>query len=282
MKLYLNCTDNNITFNKKNYLLRAAKRLGMDDVVNYNGEEKPECVLNIEPFTEFVKGTTWTGVWEIDCLLDRVQMKLDDWIASDMVFLANSFYPARMNAYQGEKQFMFQAADPVLHRRIASIDQDFDFVFAGSAESGIYDKRIDAIVKLRAEKFTFKDYGKNHIPEEYVNFINSAKVQFIRSASNGSIGDSQIEQRFFECLAIGPVLKDYHPQLEHIGLEEGKDFYWYKTESEMIEKMHYLIDNPDFAATMAANGRKKVLMYHTYEHRLITLKQIINEHIQAK
>ena len=66
MILYLSCQDNPITFNKKNYLLRAAKRLGLYWIKDYDGSSNPEYILNIEPYEQFYKGTKWTGIWEID------------------------------------------------------------------------------------------------------------------------------------------------------------------------------------------------------------------------
>ena len=54
MKLYLNAYNNDITWNKKNYLLHAAKKMGMEDViVPYTGGSV-DYVLNIEPFFNFI------------------------------------------------------------------------------------------------------------------------------------------------------------------------------------------------------------------------------------
>jgi spore maturation protein CgeB len=131
---------------------------------------------------------------------------------------------------------------------------------------------------LRKEGFTFMSYGKNHPLKKYVEFMNNGRIQFIRSAGKEGIAKSQVEQRFFECLAMGPVLKDYYPDLEKLGLIEGEDFFWYKDDKEMLEKMYYLINNPEFASTMADKGREKALMYHSYSHRLISIINSINEY----
>ena len=131
---------------------------------------------------------------------------------------------------------------------------------------------------LREWGYSFCDYGKGHTPQEYVKKINTARVQVIRSAGKPPIANSQVEQRFFECLAIGPVLKDYHPNLEELGLIEGRDFFWYKNDSELDLKMKYLIEHPKFATTMAENGRIKSLLYHTYSNRLATIINLIKEH----
>lgn len=287
MILYLNCdkSDSQVTWNKSDYLLAAAKRLGWDWVVSYqnethnlNNDTQPEYILNIEPFNHFIKGSKWTGIWEIDVTFDRAEMNLSNWIACDTVFVANSNLPDRMKAFQGEKIVLFQACDPELHRRIKFIPQKYDFVFAGTTGLDVYKERTRMMSFLRFGGFSFCDFGKGHFLPEYVKKINEGRVQFIRSAGKPPIASSQVEQRFFECLAIGPVLKDYHPDLEELGLVESKDFFWYKNDSEMTFKMKYLIDNPKFAKQMAENGRRKALLYHTYDVRLVAIKNIMQEH----
>lgn len=278
MNLYIKCnTNDGPTFNKKDYLLEAARRMDLDNVFNWEPGVDADCVLNVEPFGQMEKGKKWTGIWEIDVMFDRPELSLSDWIASDVVFLANTFVPQRMENFEGRKVYMFQACDPVIHKRKPSIPQLYDFVFSGSTGLQVYEPREKAMNVLRQAGFSFMDYGKGHPPQRYMEFLNTAKVQFIRSASKKDIGDSQVEQRFFECLALGPVLKDYHPALETLGLVEGEDFFWYKDDKEMLEKMHYLIDNPDFAQKMADSGRTKALLYHTYDNRLATILNFIRE-----
>jgi spore maturation protein CgeB len=78
-------------------------------------------------------------------------------------------------------------------------------------------------------------------------------------------------KRFFECLAIGPVLTNYVPDLESTGLIEGEDYLAYRTDAELLSKMKQLVTNPEFAQKIAINGRKKALELHTYEQRLETI-----------
>jgi hypothetical protein len=281
MKLFINCDDNKVTLNKKNYLLKAAERLGLrDKVVGLTervDDEPTDFMLNIEP-CGFKEGNKWTGIWEIDILLDRVQMSDSNWAVCDTVFMASSNIPDRLkDKYPEKRVVMFQACDPLLHRRVESVKKEFDFVFAGSIGGGIYKAREKAMETLR-DHFTFKGYGKEHKPEQYVKMLSSARVQFIRSGSS-PIAESQTAQRLFECLAIGPVLKDYHPDLELLGIEEGVDYFSYKDDNEMIEKMQVLLDNPDFADEMARNGRRKALMFHTYEHRLLSILNLVDEFV---
>lgn len=196
MKLLINSEKSEISWNKRDYLLAAAKRLGLDWVVEYvpyDGKtefEAPEYVLNIEPYQKFVKGEKWTGIWEIDVMFDRPEMSISDWTHSDVVFLANTNVPSRMMACETEKIFLFQAADPVLHRRITSVPQDKDFVLSCSMGLDVYRDREKAVESLKKAGFTYEDYGKGMPPHKYVECLNHAKVQFIRSASKLPVGSS--------------------------------------------------------------------------------------------
>jgi len=277
MNLYLNAeTNTEPTWNKRDYLLRAARRLGFDWVIPWRGEPDVECILNIEPFEKFITGTRWTGIWEIDLALDRGQMTTSNWVTADDVFIAISTIPGRLKDLEPKTRFLPQASDIEVHRRIEKISQEYDFVFSGSMGLDIYRER-ERVQNLMREHFSFRDYGKAHAPQKYIEDLNTARVQFIRSG-NTPICPSWTAQRFYECLPIGPVLTDWTVDLDKTGLVEGLDYFSYKNDTEMLEKMHNLIDNPELANDMASRGRMKSLMYHTYEHRLISILNVIKEH----
>jgi hypothetical protein len=270
MKLYLNAVNNDgPTWNKKHYLLAAAKRMGWNWVEELPKDVEPEYVLNIEPYTNFTTGTKWTGLWEIDMVLDRPELNKSDWVAADDVFVANTAIPMHMNGHLHKTRLLFQAADPEIHRKIPDIEQEFDFVFAGTNGMAIYSQRQRLMAMLRAS-YSFCDGGKGHSPQDYIKHLNRARVQFIRSG-NTQVAESWTAQRFFECLAIGPVLVDWTPDLAKTGLIEGVDYFSYKTDIEMMAKFEKLITDRDFAEKMAASGRQKSLLYHTYDHRLISI-----------
>lgn len=278
IKLYLNSQDNEITWNKKKYLLAAAKRLGLENyILEYNSasETVPENILNIEPYGILATGTNWTGSWWIDTLLNNPKFNSEHPYI-DTIFLAGS----SPKIEDREKQFLlFQAADSEMDRPLP-IKKDCDFILAGSMGLDIYRERERVINLLRKEGFTYVGAGKDFRLPEYVKQLNRARVQFIRSMDVE--GHGEIAQRFFECLAIGPVLTNWVDDLQHTGLVEGVDYLSYKTDEEAIEKMHKLIDNPEYANQVALSGQYKSKMYHQYEHRLITIIEKINEHTLHK
>lgn len=272
MIVYLNCEDNNTTFNKKNYLLRAAERSGglgdtFRDYKLWHPDAELRFVLNIVPYSKFVVGTQWTGVWELDQICDR-QDAGANWNYADTIFLTALGLPDRLkNFFSSRHRLLFQACDPVLHERHGV--GVYDFVQCGTAGDGIYSER-SRLISLLNKKYTFWDFGKNYAPLEYVKNISKAKVQFIRSTHN-TFATGEIAQRFFECLAMGPVLTNWVEDLNHTGLIEGEDYMAYRNDKELIEKMDLLVGDEALRNKIAKNGRNKALMYHSYEQRLMAI-----------
>lgn len=268
--IYINCDDNDITFNKKNYLLRADERLQWGAFKDFRQTTGPQdYILNIEP-CGVVLGRKWTGLWHIDVLLNS---NYHNHYGVDTVFVSSDqgIYPFP----EDKGGVLFQACDPVLHRRRPEIKQEYDFVISGTIGAGVYQKRSDAYDILKS-KFNYHDFGKNHKPADYVGMLNTAKVQFICTGRSDP-GKGAAAQRFFECLAIGPVLTDWTDDLPLTGLVEGEDFVAYRNEDEMVEKMKLLLGNEDLRNGIASSGRRKALMYHTYEHRLMSIFNFLNE-----
>lgn len=254
--IYLNRKDNPITWNKANYLDRAAQRLGLDVF-----GDSDEYVLNIEP-CDIRLGKKWTGLWHIDCLLNnnwenQYRQRYDE---MDAIFTAClSDHP--------RAQLLLQAIDPI-HTRVGKPLYDFVSCGSNSHSLGIYQER-NRLVSLLAQHFAWKELGNGHRPQEYVKMISQARVQFIRSMDVD--GRGEIAQRFFECLAIGPVLTNWVPELEYTGLIEDVDYLAYRSDEELLRKMKILIENEEYRDQVAASGRKKAILHHTYEHRLISI-----------
>lgn len=276
-KLFLNCLDNEVTMNKKNYLLRAAERLGITNVVDIKrreGDEPTDYILNIEPYT-FLKGYKWTGVWEIDVLCDR-QVMGPNWAFCDDIFIAVSTLPNRLKQGYKNVRLLLQACDKDLHKRNDKIAVDFDMVFATTSGAPYHTKRAELESKL-AVRYITGLYGVGVRPEEYVSRLSRAKIQFVRSMNTG-IAEGELAQRFFECLAIGPVITNKVKDLEYTNLVEGEDYFAYEDDDEMFRKIDILLTNKELADNMAESGRKKALIHHTYESRLMSIINIAKEY----
>ena len=275
MRIYINCEDNPHTFNKKNYLVRASERLGLDIISGWSPGCDADYVLNIEPYSNLGHGNIWTGAWWVDTLLDNVKFNTE-FPYIDTIFLAGTSHKITP---KDNHRLLFQAADPDFHKPMA-VAKECDFILAGTMGLDIYRERERCIELLRKEGFSYIGAGKNFKGMDYGKQLNRARVQFIRSMDVN--GHGEIAQRFFECLAIGPVLTNWTDDLIHTGLVEGEDYLAYHNDTEMVSKMRRLIDDPEYAEKVARAGRYKSQLYHTYEHRLMTIIQEINEHTLLK
>ncbi len=269
MTLYLNADKGQFSFNKKDYLLRAAKRIGIDAIDVQQAEGEIEYLLNIQP-CDIKRGSRWTGLWHIDVSLNSHFPQ--HYVNMDTVFVAS-----RAGIVQYDKQIvLYQACDPALHRRY-DIPQDYDYVLCGTggATEGLYKRRGD-VYRLLASKYKYHDFGNGHPPEVYIRNYNHAKVQIVQP-SVGVNGQGMCAQRFFECLGIGPVLAADSPDLPHLGLIEGQDYMCFRDDKELIAKMDLLLKDKDLRDKIAFSGRQKALAMHTFEHRLVTILNTINE-----
>jgi len=269
--LWLNCNDNPITYNKKNYLLRAAKRLNFDNVKDIKIKDyeymKKEYVLNIEPYT-YISGKKWTGIWEIDLLLARDERELKRWEEANDIFIAIEFIPLGFEKFLDKIRILSEACDPELHKHL-DIKRKYDFILCGTWDQAVWSERR-RLIELLAKTYSFHNFGKDFAPDDYVKILNTARVQFVRSMGTKH-GQGEIAQRFYDALAIGPCLVNYQSDLDRLNLIEGFDYYSYKSDNELLEKMEILIKAPNIADRMAKAGRQKALVYHTYDNRLLTL-----------
>jgi len=271
MKIHLNAEINPHGFTKKDYLLRATQRLGIGDFVDYHPSMgEVDYVLNIQPYM-YVRGKKWTGLWHIDVSLNSDIP--DTYHMFDTVFVASS-----VGVRPYDKQIvLFQACDPELHRR-RKTDEEYDFVICGSlGKDYVYEER-DRVYSILTKHFTRKDFGKGHEPHDYVGKISCAKVQVVQPGL-GLNGLGMLAQRFFECLAIGPVLCSYTPDLEIVGnVTEDVDYMCYRNHDELVEKMRTLLNDGELRNTISENGRKKALLYHSYENRLVGILNVVKEY----
>ncbi len=266
--LYLNCRNfpDLPAFTKKKWLLMAAGYLGIDYIKDYNNEDglRRDYILNIEPYFEIVKGNLWTGCWQMDVLIDPPRYKRD-WDKVDTAFIA------ALGKGVEEKDnvvLLFQACDPIIHKRYPE-EQEFDMVFCGSCSPHIFNERMRCI-EIMQRKFKVADMGHENVPDQYVRNLSKGKVQFVCSLQS-DLGDRELAQRFFEALAIGPVLVNYVDTLKYTGCVEGEDYLAYRNDEEMVAKMDLLLKDEELRNKIARSGRQKAIRYHTFEHRLMTI-----------
>jgi len=271
MNLYLKSEKDQtlVSWTKKDYLLAAAKRLGIDCVKDVNDDPGPhDYILNIQP-GEIGHGVKWTGLWHIDVSLAS---DFPDYYKDvDTVFVASS-----VGVRPDPRQIvMFQACDPTFYK---PAKKTHDLIFCGSlSPATIYEER-GRVYALLKEKYDCVTVGKGLTPDLYINTISKSRVQLVQPGYTKVSKYGMCAQRFFECLSIGPVLCAYTPDLELLGLVEGRDYLCYRNDKELIENMDKLLKSKKLRDRIAKNGRQQALNLHTYEHRLISILNHLNDH----
>ena len=64
----------------------------------------------------------------------------------------------------------------------------------------------------------------------------------------------------------GLYLTEYHPELERF-YELGKEIITYSNFSDLVDKIQYLLFNPEKANVMRDRGRQRALKEHAWEIR---------------
>ncbi len=90
--------------------------------------------------------------------------------------------------------------------------------------------------------------------------------------------DTDINMRVFEIMACGvPLVTNYNPALDHLGIRSGVNCLTYDNEDELHIAVQTLLDDPKLAGELAGNALKLVQAKHTYQHRAETLLEWIDE-----
>jgi len=106
--------------------------------------------------------------------------------------------------------------------------------------------------------------------DNMVRAINSYKVHF---NANISI---DINYRNFETIGCGTcLLTSHHDYLHHLGFQDGENCLIYKNQQEMIEKIHWALENPDEVGKINM-GASVLAERHTYKNRIKTLLNFLN------
>lgn len=185
-------------------------------------------------------------------------------------------------------EICLRSFDPSFHRRMDNIskDKNFQIGFIGSYE----EEREESIVFLINnninvqvtgdgwEKGKFFDIikpyynGPSIYGEDYVKKINTMPIalHFLRKGNR----DEQ-DSRTFEIPACGTPMIAEFTQLHSQLFEENKEVLFFKNNIELLEKVKFLIENPEVASNLAINASKRCQI-SGYDH-LNTLKQLLDK-----
>jgi len=183
----------------------------------------------------------------------------------DITFLAQRSYIPGFNAAGLERVYWLPlACDPDIHGKKAGFEKEHDVGFVGSLTDS---RRVDLLLKL-AEKMDVR-YDRLFM-RDMADFFCKSRIVFNNAIRN------DLNMRVFEALCSGSLLMTDHAD----GLDEffrDKESLVIYDDGDIAELARYYLDHPDQREAIAENGRKLVLENHTYEHRVDTIIQNLED-----
>ena len=188
----------------------------------------------------------------------------------DVVFLAQKAYVEIFRERLGKPVFWLPlACDPEIHRP-HDVPEAFDIAICTSP--GKTDRRSRRLARLGIR---FNVGVRRLFFEEMASFLSSSRLLF-----NSAVKDD-LNMRVFESLAIGKcLLTDSVPGLADLFVPDV-DLVVYE-DADLVDRVRFLLDHPEVADRIGAQGRKKVLSHHTYHHRARSIVRILSEGVSFK
>ncbi len=159
------------------------------------------------------------------------------------------------------------ACDPELHGA-GPQELQWDLAFVGN-DGGVPRKFYLQALRER--------YPKSFIgPADYRQLgaiYGRARIGFNYSIAN------DVNMRIFEVLAAGALLVTNalkKGELAHLGFEEGQHLICYRTPRELLRLIDHFLAHEEERRTIAEQGRRFVLMHHTYRHRVQQLLEKVS------
>jgi hypothetical protein len=151
----------------------------------------------------------------------------------------------------------------------------FDIGWIGRSDAKFYKKRRIILNKILQSGYKLNDVEKKYSWTEMFEVFQLSKI-VINVSRDDYPEDANM--RCFEAMGCGALLlTQKNTELEELGLYAGKHFITYQNDDDLIKKVEYYLQNDDERNSIAINGRKEVLINHTYKKRVEELVNFINQ-----
>lgn len=192
-------------------------------------------------------------------------LKMCELYRPDMLLMSHSLhlasrFPVTVRFFPfGVDPDLFYSDIPYAMRRI-------DVSFVGTRGHELYQKRDESlrVIETRLQRQANLSLRKNIFLQDLSELYGNTKIVFNQTADT----IKAFNMRIFEGMGCGAlVLTDNTPEQSEL-FENGVHYVLYDSQEDMLEKLrYYLVDHPDEAAKIAAEGQRHVVRNHTYEHR---------------
>lgn len=221
-----------------------------------------EVVINIDSIHNvgLLRGKR-TIYWEIDDNLHKG--KNQEYYDVDKLFTVS---PSRLSYYPKGTTALPVAAEPTIHYDWG-FDKQYDIVFIAELSSDPSYSLRKQIWGDISSRFNVRD-GKCE-PQNYPKELSKGKLLF---NVNPQVDKEPplIITRFFESMAIGCLLQNYHETLDEYATR-NEHYIPFTTSEDAIERIKFYLTRPELIDRIKNNARRNILERHTWVHRLKTL-----------
>lgn len=199
-------------------------------------------------------------------------LRLCEQVEPDLVLLAHSLELAPRFGIKAQF-FPFAMAADMFNSERPLHERKWDVAFVGSTSEGVYDRRraiLRAVNKTFGGRANVSLYAKVYL-HKLAALYGNAKIVLNCAADQLRT----LNMRLFEGMGCGAlVLTDLVEHQEGL-FEDGKHYIVYQDIDDLLAKVDYYLDHLEDAQRIASEGRRHLLMHHTYELRARELCAII-------
>lgn len=237
----------------------ASLYIAARNLVDLVPKEHADVVINVDSIhnTGLARGKK-TVYWELDDNLH--QGKNEQFYDVDRLYIVSR---ENKHLYPPQTRVLPVAAEPTIHYDWG-FPKEYDIVFIAELDNNpSYDYRRDVWSKVRPF-FNVRE-GKCE-PQNYPKELSKGKMLFNVNPVLG-MNPPLIITRFFESMAIGCLLQDWHPTLDEFA-KKGLHYEGFMGSDNAIDKAKYLLERPILRQEIARQARQLILDKHTWTHRL--------------
>lgn len=201
---------------------------------------------------------------------------------ADLTFSMSILGVQNYAAHNIESLYLPIGADERLERRPLSVPKVLDVAgICNSWGMGHIPKTrglmIAAIEREFADNPTQLSNQVNYYDQ--ANIYAGAKIGFNYSPGQGF---DVLNYRTFEIMIAGTCLlinAEAIPSLHNLGYTEDQQFVAYRNETELLEKIRFLLDNEEHRERIAAEGYHETKSHHTMRHRMKVMIEVARKRL---
>ncbi len=171
--------------------------------------------------------------------------------------------------------YMPEGANPEIHRPYG-LEKTIDVSFIGQC----YGNRPEIVNRLKADGIHVEAYGYGWpngplSTEDMVYMYSKSKINLGFGSVIGHTDTYCLKGRDFEIpMSGGLYITEYHPELEKF-YNVGSEIVTYKSVNELVDKIRFLLSNPEEANNIRKRGFERARREHSWEMRFEKIFDLI-------